>query len=519
IEAKLGVLVDTRSRERYYLPVETECVLSKYAESFRFESKMTRVCISESLDTHHDVQLISEAKDQHSYFNQLLNRFVGDPKYKGEVRCKHRKEVDKYYRVDGRKVRMTFDKQQDMKYIENTTIEKQRIADLNIYCPRSRLDYRISVNVELPMEGAVPVDERPEFTRDKDRLSYSYQAFAFDLTQVSDSNSADKVHELEIEFLNTASLMQEKLKLDARQPNQFGDLLTVFLNNVRLLARESNNMKQPYDSDITTWSPQGRIHQVEYAMEAVKQGSAAIGLKSQSNVVLVTLNRSASELASFQKKLIRIDDHMGIAIAGLMSDARVLSTFMRTEAMKSRMVYNRSLPVSRIAALLGDKAQVNTQRYGGRPYGVGLLIAGVDETGTHLYEFSPSGNCFDYVAISIGARSQSAKTYLEKYYESFANADLDALILHGLRALRDTLQQDAELSVNSCSIGYVGTDKQFTVIEGEALQAYVPVTRLRNEKLTILFLYNSYLDLLKSDPSAAAAAPANDDAAPMETDS
>jgi 20S proteasome subunit alpha 6 len=158
-------------------------------------------------------------------------------------------------------------------------------------------------------------------------------------------------------------------------------------------------------------------------MEAVKQGSAAVGLRSDEYAVLVALNvtifiissnnltywlihfeiqRSSNELASYQKKLIRIDDHMGIAIAGLTSDARVLrwplicaytlfhyslpfclfsvyfSTFMRTEAMKSKMIMNRPLPVSRIATALGDKAQVNTQRYGRRPYGVGLLIIGYD---------------------------------------------------------------------------------------------------------------------------------------------
>lgn len=71
-------------------------------------------------------------------------------------------------------------------------------------------------------------------------------------------------------------------------------------------------------------SPQGKLHQVEYALEAVKQGSAAIGLRSKTHAVLLTLKRSTGELATYQKKLIRIDDHVGIAIAGLTSDARVL---------------------------------------------------------------------------------------------------------------------------------------------------------------------------------------------------
>ncbi|GBB88885.1 hypothetical protein RclHR1_01550019 [Rhizophagus clarus] len=231
--------------------------------------------------------------------------------------------------------------------------------------------------------------------------------------------------------------------------------------------------RNQYDNDISTWSPQGRIHQIEYALEAVKQGSAAVGLRSNTHAILLALKRSSGELASYQKKLIRIDDHLGVAIAGLTSDARVLSNFMRTEAMKSKMIFNRPLPIFRIVSAIGDKAQVNTQNYGRRPYGVGLLVAGYDETGPHLYECAPSGNFFEYYAMSIGARSQSAKTYLEKYYESFAEASLEELVRHGLHALRDTLQQDKELSTLNCSIGIVGADQKFQIVEGDALQAYL----------------------------------------------
>ena len=83
-------------------------------------------------------------------------------------------------------------------------------------------------------------------------------------------------------------------------------------------------------------------------------------------------------MASYQKKIFRIDDHFGIAIAGLSSDARVLSLTMRNAALRSKMVYNRPIPVQRIVAQISDKAQLNTQRYGNRPYGVGLLVAGID---------------------------------------------------------------------------------------------------------------------------------------------
>ncbi|SAM01760.1 hypothetical protein [Absidia glauca] len=263
--------------------------------------------------------------------------------------------------------------------------------------------------------------------------------------------------------------------------------------------------RNQYDNDVTTWSPQGRIHQVEYAVEAVKQGSAAIGLRSNDHVILLALKRSSGELASYQKKLIKIDDHMGIGIAGLTSDARVLSNFMRTEAMKSKMLYDRPLPVQRIVHAIGDKAQVNTQQYGHRPYGVGLLVSGYDETGPHLFECSPSGTVFEYHAMSIGARSQSAKTYLENNFDAFSNATLEELVRHGLQALRDTLQQDKELNIQNTSLGVVGKDQSFEIIEGEALQ--------------------KYLDLLGEDVGrtrrtveAPSSTGGHDDVAPMDTD-
>src|SRR6185312_8800444 len=91
-----------------------------------------------------------------------------------------------------------------------------------------------------------------------------------------------------------------------------------------------------YDGDITTWSPQGRIHQIEYAMEAVKQGSAVVGLKSKTHVVLVSLQRSASEMASYQKKIFKVDEHMGMAIAGLIADARLICKTMRADCLNHR---------------------------------------------------------------------------------------------------------------------------------------------------------------------------------------
>jgi 20S proteasome subunit alpha 6 len=109
-----------------------------------------------------------------------------------------------------------------------------------------------------------------------------------------------------------------------------------------------------YDNDITTWSPQGRLHQVEYAMEAVKQGSASVGLKSNTHALVCAVQRSASELSSTQKKIFDVDDHMGIAIAGLTADARVLCKYMRTECLNHRYVYESSLPAQRLVTKIAN---------------------------------------------------------------------------------------------------------------------------------------------------------------------
>ena len=147
---------------------------------------------------------------------------------------------------------------------------------------------------------------------------------------------------------------------------------------------------------------------------------------------------------------------MGIALAGLASDGRVLTNFMKQQSLASKMTYGRPVPVDRIVGQIGDKAQTTTQYYGKRPYGVGLLVAGVDDGGPHLFEFSPSGITQEMLACAIGARSQMARTYLERHLDEFADCGREELIRHGLRACKESLVQDKELTVDNTSVGVVG---------------------------------------------------------------
>ncbi|KAJ1364534.1 Proteasome subunit alpha type-1 [Parelaphostrongylus tenuis] len=214
--------------------------------------------------------------------------------------------------------------------------------------------------------------------------------------------------------------------------------------------------RNQYDSDVTVWSPQGRMHQVDYAVEAMKQGSATVGIKSETHAVLAALKRAQNELCSHQKKIYEIDTHAGVSIAGLLSDGRILARFLQTECSSWRWDYKVPVPISSLADSVQLKLQANTQYYGRRPFGVGLLIAGYDKDGTHIVQSDPSAEVVEMFASSIGARSQSARTYLERHLEKFRNGNLTS---------------------QNTSIAIVGKGQSFKIMDDSEVAPYL--TRIR----------------------------------------
>ncbi|EDW85536.2 uncharacterized protein Dwil_GK23128 [Drosophila willistoni] len=245
--------------------------------------------------------------------------------------------------------------------------------------------------------------------------------------------------------------------------------------------------RNQYDSDVTVWSPQGRLHQVEYAMEAVKLGTATVGLKNKSHAVLVALCKPLSELSASQRKIIPIDDHLGISIAGITADARVLSKWLRSECLNYKHSYESIYPISRLITNLGNKMQTTTQRYDRRPFGVGLLVAGYDENGPHIYQVVPSANYINCKAMSIGSRSQSARTYLERHLSSFNDCTTDEIICHGINAIRGSLSNDElitkteNLSQLNITIAIVGENyNKFTILTDEETNKYLEMANNSN---------------------------------------
>mmetsp|Transcript_38376 Transcript_38376/g.27812 ORF Transcript_38376/g.27812 Transcript_38376/m.27812 type:complete len:176 (+) Transcript_38376:371-898(+) len=163
---------------------------------------------------------------------------------------------------------------------------------------------------------------------------------------------------------------------------------------------------------------------------------------------------------------------MGIAISGMTADARFLCKFMRNQCINYSYTHESNQPAERLVGQIAKKSQVKTCHPSKRPFGVGLLVAAIDESGTHLFETCPSANYYEYHAMAIGDRCQSAKTYLERNYESFAALGWEDLVKHGVKAMRASAQ-DTELTEHNVSVGIVGKDQKFRMLTPQELRQYL----------------------------------------------
>jgi len=175
-----------------------------------------------------------------------------------------------------------------------------------------------------------------------------------------------------------------------------------------------------YDRAITMFSPDGRLLQVEYAKKTVRQGSTAIGIVCSDGVILVTDKRIVDKLvvAEAIEKIWKLDDHMGATAAGIVSDARVLIERAQLKAQQHRVTYDTPIDVLTIVKDICSLKQVCTQSGGLRPFGVSLLVAGIDEGGPRLFETDPTGIYFEYKATAIGEAEPEIEEILNKSYRA-----------------------------------------------------------------------------------------------------
>ena len=184
-------------------------------------------------------------------------------------------------------------------------------------------------------------------------------------------------------------------------------------------------MTYRYDSGTTTFSSDGRILQVEYAIQSVNQAGTAIGVQFTNGVVLAAEKKNTGRLVDylFPEKMAKIDHHVITALAGMTADANNLVDFMRTIGQSYLETYNEPIPIEQLVRRVCDKKHSYTQYGGLRPYGVSFLIAGHDKNkGCQLYLTDPSGNYGGWKATAIGENNQTAQSILKSQYKDGMNA-------------------------------------------------------------------------------------------------
>ena len=232
------------------------------------------------------------------------------------------------------------------------------------------------------------------------------------------------------------------------------------------------NEQQAYDRGITIFSPDGRLYQVEYAREAVKRGTASIGVRTSEGVVIIADKRIRSPLMERDsvEKIHKADDHIGIASAGHVADARQLIDFARQRGQVNQPRYGEPIAVETPPKEVPDSIQQYTQVGGARPFGVALIIAGIDDGEPRLYETDPSGTPYEWQALAIGADRGDLRSYLEDHYDE--GLDLDAGIQLGLEALASV--QDDELTPQGLSVATIDVEtEQFSQLTEDEREEYL----------------------------------------------
>jgi proteasome alpha subunit len=213
-----------------------------------------------------------------------------------------------------------------------------------------------------------------------------------------------------------------------------------------------------YDRAITMFSPDGRLLQVEYAKKTVRLGNTAIGMVCKDGVLLVTDKRVVDKLVIPEaiEKIWQIDDHIITTAAGILSDARVLVERAQIKAQQHQVTYDSPIDTLSVVKDLCNLMQICTQSGGLRPFGVSLLIAGIDEDGKKLFETDPTGLFYQFKATAIGEGELEIDEILHKEYRD--NMSMDEGLDLAIRALKKVL--DTKINAERIDTAFINEKKR-----------------------------------------------------------
>ena len=230
--------------------------------------------------------------------------------------------------------------------------------------------------------------------------------------------------------------------------------------------------QRAYDRALTVFSPEGRLYQVEYALEAVRRGTLAVAVKSKDDVCIAAQIKIPSILidADAIDKIFQVDEHIGVAISGLHADSRALINYSRVQAQSFRLTYDEPVRLNMLAKSIADLTQQYSQFGGIRPFGCALFFIAIDAEGSQIYTVSPSGIYRSFKSYAIGTGEANAREYLiENYKEEMT---FDELINFTLKTLKESIDEDA--TKENIRLAYIkGEDKKFHMCNKEEVEEFL----------------------------------------------
>lgn len=238
------------------------------------------------------------------------------------------------------------------------------------------------------------------------------------------------------------------------------------------IPTEMQHQAMGYDRAATMFSPDGHLLQVEYAEKTVRLGSSSIGLICKDGIVIVADRRVRDKLIAPESanKIFEIDVHIVATAAGILSDARILIENAQVLAQQNRVTYGSPIEPVSVIRMIADRKQMFTQYGGARPYGVAILLGGVNKEKAYLYTSDVTGNFFAYKANAIGENDEKIKEMLRKDYDE--NSTIEEGIKFALKIFKDILEKNFDLQ--RFDVGYVKIrDEKLVRLHGDDLKKFV----------------------------------------------